>query len=91
MSDLKEKEYKRFEDIKAIRSDGSEYWSARDLATVLDYSKWENFSKAIDRAMLACKNSGFEITDHFPDVRKTIKMPKGAEKKVVDYELSRYT
>jgi DNA-damage-inducible protein D len=90
MSDLKAKEYKRFEDIKSVRVDGSEYWSARGLAPVLDYMKWENFSKVIDKAMLACKNSGFNVGDHFPDVRKTIKMPKGAEKKVIDYELSRY-
>ena len=48
--------------------------------------KWENFSKVIDRAMLACKNSGFDVDDHFPNVRKTIKMPKSAEKQVVDYK-----
>jgi DNA-damage-inducible protein D len=90
MSDLKAKEYQCFEDIKSVRLDGSEYWSARELAPILDYAKWENFSKVIDKAMLACKNSGFDVTDHFPDVRKTIKMPKGAKKKVVDYELSRY-
>ena len=45
MPSLKGKEYKRFEDIKHIRDDGSEYWSARELAPVLDYAKWENFQK----------------------------------------------
>ena len=34
MSNLKGKEYKRFEDIKHIREDGSEYWSARELAPI---------------------------------------------------------
>ena len=63
MSDINAKEYKRFEDIKIIRADRSEYWLARDLAAVLDYAKWENFSKVIDRAMLACKNSGFSIAE----------------------------
>ena len=48
MSDLNATEYKRFEDIKVIRADGSEYWPARELAPVLDYAKWENFSKVID-------------------------------------------
>ena len=43
MSDLKAKEYKKFEDIKHIREDGSEDWSARELAVALDYTKWENF------------------------------------------------
>jgi len=78
MSNLNAKEYKRFEDIKIIRTDGSEYWPARDLAPVLEYTKWENFSKVIDRAMLACKNSGFNIADHFPDVRKMVDMAVAA-------------
>jgi DNA-damage-inducible protein D len=90
MSNLNAKEYKRFEDIKKIRDDGTEYWMARELAPVLDYTKWENFSKVIDRAMLACKNSGFEIADHFPDVRKMIEVAKTAKRQVIDYELSRY-
>ena len=59
MSELKATEYKRFEDIKIIREDGSEYWPARELAPVLGYAKWENFSKVIDRAMFACRNNGF--------------------------------
>ena len=55
MSDLKGIEYKRFEDIKHIREDGSEYWSARELGPALDYAKWENFAKVIKRAMIACE------------------------------------
>ena len=47
MSKLKAKEYKRFEDIKHIRNDGSEFWSARELASALEYNKWENFHKVI--------------------------------------------
>lgn len=61
MSDLIAAEYKRFEDIKHIRDDGSEYWSARELAYTLDYKKWENFFKVIKRAMIACENSGHDI------------------------------
>nr|WP_307757126.1 DNA damage-inducible protein D [uncultured Christensenella sp.] len=90
MSRLIAPEYKRFEDIKNMRPDGSEFWLARELASVLDYTKWENFSKVIDRAMLACKNSGFEIADHFPEVRKMVDIGSGTKRKVKDYELSRY-
>lgn len=90
MSDLQAQEYKNFEEIKKVREDGAEYWNARELGEVLQYKKWENFAKVIDRAKLACQNSGFEINDHFPEVRKTIKMPKNATKNVLDYELSRY-
>jgi DNA-damage-inducible protein D len=90
MSDLKAKEYKRFEEIKVIRADGGEYWPARELATVLDYAKWENFSKVIGRAMLACRNSGFDVADHFPDVRKMVDIGSGTKRRVKDYELTRY-
>jgi len=55
---LKAKEYKKFEDIKYVREDGSEYWGARELTAVLDYSQWRNFQKVIDRAMIACEDSG---------------------------------
>ncbi|MGI6153582.1 MAG: DNA damage-inducible protein D [Christensenellaceae bacterium] len=90
MSNLNAPEYKRFEDIKCVRQDGSEFWSARELAPALEYLKWENFSKVIDRAMLACKNSGLEIADHFPDVRKMVNIGSDTKRKIKDYELTRY-
>jgi len=91
MSNLKAKEYQGFEQIKRTDGDGNEYWFARELAPILEYSKWENFKKVIDRAMLACRNSGFNVTDHFPDVRKTVEMPSKAKpKSIIDYKLSRY-
>jgi len=65
------------------------YWSARELAPVLGYFKWENFAKVIQRAMMACQNSGHTIEDEFPGVRKIVKA--GATTKTIpDYELSRY-
>ena len=89
MSDLIAAEYKRFEDIKHIRDDGSEYWSARELAYTLDYKKWENFFKVIKRAMIACENSGHDIVYDFPEVRKIVNAGV-TMKHVLDYELSRY-
>lgn len=89
MSNLKAKEYKKFEDIKYVRKDGREYWSARELADVLDYSQWRNFQKVIDRAMIACENSGHEITYDFAEVSKIVEA--GATRKSIkDYELTRY-
>lgn len=83
LSNLKAEEYKNFEEIKKIREDGTEYWSARELSGALQYKKWENFAKVIDRAKLACQNSGRDIEDDFPEVRKIIEA--GAlQKKVVD-------
>ena len=90
MIELQTKEYKRFEDIKHIDADGTEYWLARELALVLEYINWRNFSKVIDRAMLACHNSGFEIRNEFAEVSKFIEHGKGVKRNVTDYMLSRY-
>ena len=49
-----------------------EFWYARDLMSLLGYERWENFDKAIGRAMESCKTSGIEVSDHFREVTKTI-------------------
>lgn len=90
MSNLQAEEYKNFEEIKKIREDGTEYWSARELSEVLQYKKWENFAKVIDRARLACKNSGQEIENHFPEVRKMVEIGSNTVRELLDYEFSRY-
>ncbi len=74
----------------ASELEGVECWSARELQSLLGYSKWENFEKVIQKAKDACKNVGEEVDCHFPDIRKTIPMPKGAEKEIDDILLTRY-
>ena len=87
--ELKAGEYRRFEDIKHVREDGTEYWSARELAPALEYTQWRNFSKVIGRAMIACENSGHSVPDDFAEVSKIV--DAGATSKPIkDYELSRY-
>lgn len=78
-----------FEDIKHYEN-GQEYWLARELQPILEYRQWRRFEEAIDRAKLACKNSGYDVSNHFADVGKTIQMPKGAHRTIPDYMLSRY-
>ena len=70
MKELKAREYKHFEDIKQIRADVTEFWSVRELAPALEYTKWENFQNVIKRAMIACENSGHLVEDDFPEVSK---------------------
>ena len=84
-----QKLYSAFEQA-ALEVDGVECWSARELQKLLGYSKWENFANVIDKAKTACENVGHNVSEHFPDVRKTIPMPKGAEKEIDDYLLTRY-
>lgn len=81
--------FSKFEDA-ASELEGVECWSARELQDLLGYSKWENFEKVIIKAKDACKNAGEQIDYHFPDIRKTIPMPKRAEKYIDDILLTRY-
>lgn len=81
--------FKDFE-LAASEIEGIECWSAREIQSLLGYSKWENFEKVIQKAKDACNNAGENVPNHFPDIRKTIPMPKGAEKEIVDIALTRY-
>ena len=90
MNEIKEYTEKVFEDIKHIDEFGNEYWYARELMSVLGYSKWENFYKVIKQAMIACKNSGIDIYEQFPEVGKLSINVNGGKRRIIDYKLSRY-
>jgi len=79
-----------FDAIRQTAADGNEYWSARDLAKLLGYAKWDKFKIAIERAQKACQNSGQTVSDHFPQVGKMVKLGSQARRSVEDYHLSRY-
>jgi DNA-damage-inducible protein D len=68
----------------------NEFWLARELQSVLGYSTWENFTKVIDKAQMACRTSGYNIADHFRDVTKMVSVGSGAERPVDDIALTRY-
>ena len=90
MKEIKEYNEKIFENIKYIDDYGNEYWEARELQDVLEYKEWRNFELVIKKSKVACENSKMEVFEHFVDLNKTIKMPKGAFKEIIDYKLSRY-
>lgn len=87
---LMEKTEKAFEDIKHIDKSGNEYWYARELMTALDYTKWENFKKVINKAKEACKGSNLDVKEHFPDIRKVLKVGNKAKMNIDDVQLTRY-
>lgn len=79
-----------FESIKHINEYGNEFWYARELQKALEYTQWRRFEEVINRAKVACENSGNIVSEHFADVGKSSPMPNGGERIISDYELSRY-
>ncbi|ALU26593.1 DNA damage-inducible protein D [Myroides odoratimimus] len=79
-----------FEQLKKVDEYGNEYWSARDLSKVLEYSEYRHFLPVIARAKEACVNSGQNTMDHFEDILEMIALAKGAQREVESVKLSRY-
>ena len=90
MNEIKEYTEKVFEDIKHVDENGYEYWLARELMKILEYSLWQNFHKTINIAVKNCNNSNYNVSDHFIDANKMIKLAKNARREIQDYKLSRY-
>jgi DNA-damage-inducible protein D len=79
-----------FEQIKRLDQTKNEYWTARDLSKVLEYSEYRHFKPVIDRAKEACRNSGYQVADHFEDILGMVSIGSGAEREIEDVKLSRY-
>lgn len=90
MADIQQYSEQTFESIKHINEYGQEFWYARELARVLEYKDFRNFEQSIFKAMDACKNSGYDIADHFGDATEMVEIGLGAQRGFPSYTLSRY-
>lgn len=80
---------KSFEDA-AHNEQGVEYWFARDIQKLLEYSEWRNFINVIEKAKIACQNASCLVVDHFVEVNKMVSIGSGSTIEVSDIMLSRY-
>ena len=90
MNEIKEYTEKMFDDIKHIDEFGNEYWLARELQSILQYTEWRKFNGVIDKAKIACESSDYKASEHFGGVAKMISLGNGGQREVPDYKLSRY-
>ena len=79
-----------FDSTRQFDPEGNEYWGARDLQPLLEYVGWDKFKRVIEKAMEACRQSGYEVDDHFSQAAKMVDIGSGAQREIEDYRLSRY-
>lgn len=90
MTDIQQYNEKIFEKIKHINAYDQEFWYGRELAEILEYTKWGNFKRVVAKAKISCENSDFNILDHFADVGKMVTLGSGSQRSIDDMMLSRY-
>ena len=89
-TDLSRYNENTFEGIKHVTEEGIEFWYARELQTVLEYTEWRNFETVINKAKEACNTSGNNMSDHFVDVNKMVPIGSRTQREIEDIMLSRY-
>jgi DNA-damage-inducible protein D len=90
MSDLREYNISMFEDIKHMDENGIEFWYARELMKVIEYSKWGNFIKVINKAKESMKSINISVLDHIADVGNMVQIGSNTERMIDDMKLTRY-
>jgi DNA-damage-inducible protein D len=83
-------QHQSFEGLKHLSEDGVEFWSARELAPLLEYRDWRNFEKVINKAKQACEMSKYAASDHFVEATKMVPLGSGSQRELEDVHLSRY-
>ena len=79
-----------FESIKHIDENGAEFWLARELQKTLEYTEYGKFLPVVEKAIEACRKTGFDKENHFAHVSEMVRIGSGADRKMESYKLSRY-
>ncbi len=87
---ISEHHHATFEELRRLDEYGNEFWQARQLSKILEYSEFRHFLPVIDRARRACRNSGHSPQDHFEDILEMVEIGSGAKRELPDVRLSRY-
>lgn len=87
---IEKRHHLTFEKIRELTDDGKEFWTARKLLKILDYSEFRNFLPVIEKAKKSCQNSGQSIENHFVEMHEMVQIGSGAERRMDSYALSRY-
>jgi len=92
LTEVSDKRYESFEEIKRIDKDGNEFWLARELQKVMGYSAFHNFETAISKAKITCHENKDKVEKHFVEkvFNDSVKNPKIGGRPKKDYKLSRY-
>ncbi len=90
MDNLEIQHHNTFEELKQIDENGNEFWYARALAKLLEYTDFRNFIKVIDKAKDACVNSNYEVLDHIVEVNEMVLIGSNTSREIVSFKLSRY-
>jgi DNA-damage-inducible protein D len=88
--DIIAQHHETFESIRHFDENGNEYWLARELAAVLEYSQYRHFLPVVEKARDACRNSDHKVGDHFEDILQMVDIGSGAKRQIADTRLSRY-
>ncbi|MGZ4164058.1 MAG: DNA damage-inducible protein D [Tumebacillaceae bacterium] len=83
-------EHSAFEQVRRFDQHENEYWSARDLQKILEYTSYKKFQRAIEKAIVSCEQSGQDIDDHFAQTDQMVEIGSNAKRRIKDFHLSRY-
>jgi DNA-damage-inducible protein D len=79
----------RLESVRKANSDGVDYWRARDIHPILGYPSFDKFLPIIEKAEASLKENGIDPSHHVARTSVMMEVGKGAQRRGVDYFLSR--